>query len=260
MTQTYPVFVFAVCWRTGSTLLQRVLNTSDDLMIWGEPGYLDLMKRIHVMLTRQKDSQKWMWESIQKNGISNAWIPNLMPPEETTLDACRTFFNILYSASASDLKPQARHWGFKEVRKDAVQNAHFLHQLFPDARFIFHFREPVSCFESIVASPFCKHFADPMEPMKIYRQNLRDVLQLQENPPGYSYMILRHEDLTGPDSAKVIDRLFEYIGVERPLAADDIISGKKLGGSVNKSGLSDALRQELSVLMGDEPEIMGYPF
>ncbi|MBM3203739.1 glycosyltransferase family 61 protein, partial [Candidatus Woesearchaeota archaeon] len=77
-----PVFIFAACWRTGSTLLQRVLNASDELMIWGEPGYLGLMRRVYDMLTRQTAHQEKQWNDIRETGLARNWLPNLAPRQE----------------------------------------------------------------------------------------------------------------------------------------------------------------------------------
>ena len=255
-----PLFVFSACWRTGSTLLQRVLNGGDQCMIWGEPGYLDFTRKIHDMLIRQKTSQDWAWKSIGQVGLSGAWIPNLSPGEEASLAGLRAFFEQLYIPQSLALKADCRYWGFKEVRMDAVKNAAFLHKLFPKARFIFHFRHPVSCFESLRASHFARQFADPLYPMRVYRDNMHDVLQLSRQPPDYPYLILRHEDLIGPNSPAVIEEVFSWLGVGCPASAGAIISGRKLGGSLNKEPLPEPLTQELKTLLADLIGQMGYDF
>ncbi len=253
-----PVFVFAACWRTGSTLLQRVLNASDELMIWGEPGYLDLMRRVYDMLIRQTANQEKLWDSIRETGLVHNWLPNLAPRQEWSQAALQEFFNRLYFSNTRDVKPGCRTWGMKEVRAGAVSNAAFIQRIFPDARFIFLFRDPVSCFESVIASPFYRNFEDPLYPMKVYHDNLQGILALQEQPPTYACHFIRYEDLTGVDRSAVLDELFAFIGVSRPVGADTIISGKKLGGSQNKAPLSLALRSQLADLMGSLPGRLGY--
>ena len=256
--QLPPVFIFAACWRTGSTLLQRILNSSDQLMIWGEPGYLDLMRRVYDMLTRQTANQEQVWDTLQKTGFSDQWLPNLAPRREWTREALREFFQRLYFTNATSVKPTCRGWGMKEVRAGAIGNAEFLHRLFPDARFVFLFRHPVSCFESVIASQFYRNFADPLYPMKVYRENLDNVLALRQTPPAYAWHSLRYEDMIGPERTAVLDELFDFIGVSRPPATESVITGRKLGGSHNKVPLTDDLRAQLVALMGDGPAQLGY--
>ncbi|MGI9213601.1 MAG: glycosyltransferase 61 family protein, partial [Methylococcaceae bacterium] len=253
-----PVFIFAACWRTGSTLVQRLLNTSEQLMIWGEPGYLDLMRRVYEMMTRQTASQEKIWESLLSTGLSDQWVPNLAPKRECTQEALNVFFNHLYYSSAAELKPSCRAWGMKEVRAGAMDNTLFIHQIIPDARFIFLFRDPVDCFESVIASNFYRHFEDPLFPMKVYADNMRRILALRDAPPAYDYHILRYEDLIGDEWKTTLDSLFEFVGVPHPEMTESVIQGKKLGGSINKMPLPDDVRLQLADLMGSLPGQLGY--
>ena len=39
MNDSYsPIFIFTTGWRTGSTLLQRLITSSGETLIWGESG------------------------------------------------------------------------------------------------------------------------------------------------------------------------------------------------------------------------------
>ena len=41
-----PVFLFSAGWRSGSTLLQRLITHGGEVMMWGEPfGALDALTR-----------------------------------------------------------------------------------------------------------------------------------------------------------------------------------------------------------------------
>ena len=33
-----PIFIFACSWRSGSTLLQRYITASGEILVWGETG------------------------------------------------------------------------------------------------------------------------------------------------------------------------------------------------------------------------------
>ena len=38
LDQETPIFVLGI-WRSGTTLMQRILNSVDDVYIWGEQGF-----------------------------------------------------------------------------------------------------------------------------------------------------------------------------------------------------------------------------
>jgi hypothetical protein len=257
-----PVFIFSACWRTGSTLLQRILNASDDIMIWGEPGYLEHIRKTYELLARHQDAQKNMWENIGRIGFSRAWTPTLAPRDIYPARSMRSFFSDLYRESAKACKPHCTRWGFKEVRKNAVRNAAFLARIFPEAKFIFHLRHPFECFESILGGNLHKNFDDPLDAMIVYRDNLADFLALDElaaeGKAGFPYKLVKHEDITGPEGADVLGDLFDFIGVAMPGSVQGIVSGKKIGGSKDKQPLSPSLRLRVSELLEPLASRVGY--
>jgi hypothetical protein len=49
-----PIFLLSTGWRSGSTLLQRILVTDPSVLLWGEPlGEMALISQITTMFTRR---------------------------------------------------------------------------------------------------------------------------------------------------------------------------------------------------------------
>lgn len=144
-----PIFVFGASQRTGTTLLQRLINSHPDAFIWGEHG-----GSLKHLFQFQKDLATWQ----QSNGLAAAreveqfgidsFIANLSPDKSASDAACQTMLRALFSADPAG--NAALRWGFKEVRYGA-DFAKFLLDLFPRARVIFLVRDPIDVARSLAA-------------------------------------------------------------------------------------------------------------
>ena len=141
-----PIFILGSSQRTGSTLLQRLLNSCPRVMIWGEhlahlSGFLREFRYLQDWAKRHADERKtFLLEDY------DIFAPNLMPEEYELVDAARIYIAGLFGLPAVKLGRSI--WGFKEVRYGA-QMALFLQECFPQARFIHLTRDPVACFLSM---------------------------------------------------------------------------------------------------------------
>ncbi len=154
-----PIFLFSAGWRSGSTLLQRLLCSSGDALIWGEPyDHCDLVRALSHSLTAilpEYPPDNFFLEtrlkSAAKEGTSahaalaESWIANLYPAISDLRAAHRTFFDTLYRAPAES--SGYVRWGFKEVRL-SFQHALYLKWLFPRAKFVFLVRNPYHSYRS----------------------------------------------------------------------------------------------------------------
>lgn len=143
-----PVFVLASAWRSGSTLAQRLLVSSGDLLMWGEPyDHAALIRRLADSI-RPFDS-KWPPAPYIVDPADppspDKWIANAYPAPHHLIAAHRAFFDTLFTEPAREAG--FGRWGLKGVRLDG-SHARYLQFLYPDARFVFLHRNPYDAFLS----------------------------------------------------------------------------------------------------------------
>lgn len=142
-----PLFIFSAGWRSGSTLLQRLVNSSGEYVIWGEPyaradhvGRLfDSLRPISPWWPNEEDIGDFAGESR----AADRWTANLHPPLPTLVEAHRDFFRTLFATDGDG----ASNWGFKEVRLGG-DDALYLKFLFPRSKVLFLVRDPVDAYAS----------------------------------------------------------------------------------------------------------------
>lgn len=148
-----PVFLLAVSWRTGSTLLQRVLMTDPALLVWGEPwGRMSLLPRLAEAVVAFRDDWphlEYMITEVEADPTETFLSADLYPPGQDFRAALQQMLHRWLAAPARE-RGHSR-WGFKEVRLGAPE-ACLLRWLYPRAKFLVLLRHPFDAYRS------CKHW------------------------------------------------------------------------------------------------------
>jgi hypothetical protein len=143
-----PIFLLATGWRTGSTLMQRILITDPQLLVWGEPhGDLDILNRLGEIIAGfcrpiAPDSVI-LTEKTEK--MSGEWIANLYPRTSVIRQAMQSMVYGWLGQPAKELG--YTRWGMKEVRLGYAEAALLL-WLFPKAKFVVITRNPYDSYRS----------------------------------------------------------------------------------------------------------------
>jgi hypothetical protein len=141
-----PIFILASGQRCGSTLLQRLLNSHPQVMIWGEQeGHLERFLTEHRALGRWAKRHDDLRLQFLRDGY-DGFMPNVLPDETDVRNAAARYLEALFGRPATRMGRPI--WGFKEVRYDA-DVALMLLNLFPDARFIHLTRHVTDCYRSL---------------------------------------------------------------------------------------------------------------
>lgn len=151
-----PVFLLAAA-RSGSTYLQRLINCMSEITLWGEHGgFLRQLAQAYASASHPnfarniRRARGWVPHLLEKRAVLQPnqravntieWV-NAYEPE-----ALREGFRRLLLGFFSDPVPRGSRWGFKEIRY-GEDEARFLEQLFPQARFVYLLRHPVAVLKS----------------------------------------------------------------------------------------------------------------
>jgi hypothetical protein len=232
-SQEQPIFILAAGWRSGSTLLQRMLLRR--CLVWGEPyGSSGLIERLAQPLLRF--ASNWPQDNFFITSphwgaqLGEQWTANLYPSVHQLLAAHVAFFQTLLAQPARQ-RGFAR-WGLKEVRY-GIEHAVYLRWLFPRARFVFLVRNPFACWasyrraqsrvlrfwpEELITTPeqFGNHWCDLAEG---FCNRFQEV-------DGF---LLRYEALKEP--AFDLKPLETYLGLELDLLAQQVIVGASPAGT-----------------------------
>lgn len=197
-----PIFLLATGWKTGSTLLQRILVTDPQLLLWGEPlGEMAFVSKLAVILTHfssYRGLHEWTIQGQPNSSeLATSWIATLFPPGEDLRLGFRSFFDRW-------LKEPVRQrgfsrWGFKEVRLGAAE-AVLLHWLYPKARFLLLTRHPYDCYRSLADASWwplysCNPDVRIDTAAKFARHWNRLVQSWSQLPPDFPCLRLKYEDL-----------------------------------------------------------------
>lgn len=135
-----PILVLSAGQRCGSTLVQRLLSSHPDVLIWGEhAGQLrPVIAAVSRMRLWSDEDGREARDAFETDGYQS-FMSNLLPEAERVDEALRQFLRTLFEEPAAARGKSV--WGIKEVRY-GLPEARALHHLFPDAVVIHLLRDP----------------------------------------------------------------------------------------------------------------------
>jgi hypothetical protein len=147
--------------RSGTTLIQRIVNTFPNTMIWGEhAGFLKQLSELYFFLKENPSMHEFSYQQevdikskfdlsmYNDSKIWQAWI-NWFRPE----DLDEMFRNIVESFFCPESFGDLKLWGFKEIRYSVDDRVFpFLNELYPDACFLFITRDSLNTIESQITT------------------------------------------------------------------------------------------------------------
>ena len=255
-----PIFLLATGWRSGSTLLQRILVTDPTVLLWGEPlGEMALLSGIAEMLgglsTYPNLAQCSAVDTPSPASLPTTWIATLFPPGSSLRSGLRKLFDGWLGDPAR--KGGWVRWGFKEVRLGA-QEAILLHWLYPKAKFVLLSRNPYDCYRSLSDSGW-HHIYHSRPNIRvdsaagIARHWNRIATSWSQLPDGFPVFRLRYEDLI----AGRIDfrELESWLGVK---LHEDLALSVRVGSTARRHRLGLCERWIISHEASAGMRVLGY--
>lgn len=218
-----PMFVLSSGWRSGSTLLQRmIMKNNTELLLWGEPFP---HCNIHDGLADQFRAFTAQWppaanflSRMQLRDPSDAWVANLYPDVDDLLRAHRGFHQALYAEPAH--RAGWKSWGLKEVRFN-IDHATYLRALYPKCKIVLLYRNPYDAYlsysrwDATFFRTWPDHFiATPYAFGRNWAELTRGYL---EGHRRVDALLLKYEDLDDPEA---VARLQSYLGWPVPRSSE----------------------------------------
>ena len=225
-----PIFLLSAGWRSGSTLLQRLIMSDSRVLIWGEPydecGMIQALADSMKAFRANWPPAEYYYDGTPPADLSGNWIANLFPSLEDMRKGHRAFFDVMFSDPAK--RGGAARWGIKEVRLGS-EHAFYLRWLYPKARFLFLYRNPLDAYRSYCRYGRSWYDIFPNKPMftptafgthwrQLMEGYLRDAKKLDA-------LLVRYEDVVGDRPP------FEEIEAHLGIRMNRSVLGAKVGSS-----------------------------
>ncbi len=250
-----PLFVLSAGWRSGSTLLQRMLLSDPGVMVWGEPH--DRARIIQSLCDQWRPfSSTWPNEKHQSpleetEALADAWPANRSPTVDALRQAHRLFFDRAFGEPA---RAAGRcRWGVKEVRFGAGELA-YLRWLFPGARFLLLVRDPFDAYLSYrQRGPWFFDWpeAPPRGPAAFGAIWSRLATEFHAHSTDAACMLVRYEDLEEQAPAIAHHAGLQTIATPSSLSVQRggaTVQGPDRLGPIERARLAHATRTARSLL------------
>jgi hypothetical protein len=212
-----PVFVLAAMWRSGSTLLQRVVSSSGEVLVWGEPyAACGIVPRLAASL--QVFSPIWPEqhvfreaEDLRPERLTVENIENLYPHPRALLAGHLALYEALFAVPAREAG-YAR-WGLKETRLGG-DDARYLRALYPNARFLYLVRDPLDVWASYrrMAGWYLDWpHGQIRTPQAFGRAWSRLASSFTSSAADVAALVVRYEDLVADPTT--VQRVADHVGV-----------------------------------------------
>ena len=246
-----PVFVFGSGFRTGSTLLQRLVMSDRRTWLWGEPWDRSspLIKLLSMWAPVGED-----WPTDDHFNVPDRpwaeWVAVTSPPPERLLEVQRSFVRQFLAPPSGPWS----NWGLKEVRM-AGPEVEWLLTLFPAARVVLGVRDPWDAYASYAArSGWYRRWPhgridDEGQFATMWAQLAEDFLALRDRS---QCLLVRHEDLR---EGGAVDALRQHLGTDLDAT---VIEDKVRGTPMPPRNLDEATIRAIDAVAGDTARRLGY--
>ncbi|MCI5084169.1 MAG: sulfotransferase [Saprospiraceae bacterium] len=209
-----PVLVASPVHRSGTTLLQRLLCSSPDALIFGESLANDLnmlisfLENKKMLLGGQDDWRAKQLDAVLQGDV-NEWIPDIVPNKDWVIPNFENAIFQYLKAYADFAKAKKRAtWGCKLPAWPTAILLKLL-QMMPDARLLYIIRDLESCIRSAKLIGYCQDLNGVQQYAQIWKDHQNHV---RHYFPKEQVMMIDYSRLC-QEPAQVIYEIEQFAGV-----------------------------------------------
>lgn len=246
------VILSAATHRSGSTLVQRILNARPQTLIWGEHlGVLSQFHAIYQKVQTLSEKGKSSRQAYFQSGENpNQWLALMTPSpefiENATISSVRTFLDQLYQQN----KEGHDMIGFKEVRYGAKELT-ILQKCYPEAKLLLLVRNPLKAWESYPKS--WGEYSGALQFARQWNNNVNDYLAMSRSNP--QAVFIQYEKLIAKETGTV-GRLTELAQITKEEL--DGVLAQKIRGSVRKKTITPKQAAVIRRVCRRNMKLLGY--
>jgi hypothetical protein len=217
MDEEEPIFLLSAGWRSGSTLLQRLVMSDSRVLIWGEPydecGMIQALANTMKPFRAGWPPAEYYYDGRPPSELTNEWIANLFPALENFRSGHRALLDNMFSEPAK--RAGVPRWGLKEVRL-GIEHGFYLRWLYPKARFVLLYRNPLDAYRSYARYGRSWYDTFPDKPVftpTAFGHHWRRLMQgFLGDSKRLDALLVRYEDLIG--DRPPIEEIEAHLGIQ----------------------------------------------
>ena len=179
------IFIYSVCGRTSSTAFQRILNSSNQVCIFGETENIvdDILELIENL------SQKnWGFKDVDLSVLIKCFNKNkhdrFYPNAIRNVDIITALLNNIFTEFFRPVI-EVKRFGFKEINIKNIRTLNVLNKLFKNGKFIFTFRDPIKQWISVNQTGYFSYSKDVNLFLAEYKRMSDIYLNFKDNNSFY---------------------------------------------------------------------------
>ncbi len=192
LSEIHPILITSPARRSGTTLLVRLLNSSNEALIFGENAAGELIHFTNYYLQKKlflSSSQQMRDDQLRDalSGNNNDWTPDLLPELDSYFEALEdSCFGLFKYYQNYALEKGRSYWGIKEPGWNG-NHIHMVKQTIPNLKVIYIQRPLADCLRSAKAVNIVNTPEDSKYFCEIYNQNLESLKSMSN--PDYIHFV-----------------------------------------------------------------------
>ncbi|MFG0248840.1 MAG: sulfotransferase family protein [Phycisphaeraceae bacterium JB051] len=267
--QLTPVFITAPTARNGVTLLQRLINSSKQMIVYGEnTNFMSVVPKLVHSSVQVHNERSAEFNEARKQFLeqtTEGWTSNLWPdPQPLMMVAFEAFYKSVLVYQQCSEKYGYQRWGIKNPLNEP-QMIERLRILMPKARYLFIYRNPID----VIKSAKSRKFITTTDQLKQYAAQWAGILTTVVNYGFEQVKVIKYENLiSNPDPIiDQIERFAGITGIDRSVmnrkintfaVSSNVMEGTNTKGYVKPDDLSTDEKKMITDIAGNVMQQFGY--